>query len=142
MHTLRPPPTSGTPPPELGSIISRSKGTTEPWDLWEKLGDTEPLSQLHEKFWCKSMVEEQNAWREARKTVNRDEAKDKENVEQDEDKEDVYDDDDDDDDEDEDVTGPCRYVLDIGIEGLIVTKLWVRAEYVRIYDYCAEHCEK
>jgi len=34
------------------------------------------------------------------------------------------------------------YVLDIGMQGIRLKKIWVRADYVRMYDLCNEEYEK
>ena len=37
-------------------------------------------------------------------------------------------------DKDDDVIPGC-YMLDIGIEGFRISKMWIRAEYIRIFNY-------
>ena len=32
--------------------------------------------------------------------------------------------------------GPGCYSLDIGVKGLQTSKIWVRADYIRVYDSC------
>jgi len=36
-------------------------------------------------------------------------------------------------------TNPGCYMLDIGIEGLPFPKIWIRAEYIRIFAYLEYH---
>ena len=95
--------------------------------MWHKLSDTEPVSRLHAKFWRKSMVEEEEEWRQMRgQSVGG--AEDAfgprmvDNLGEGA--------------QDDDGTGPGCYSLDIGIEGLQTSKIWVRADYIRVYDYC------
>ncbi len=35
--------------------------------------------------------------------------------------------------------GPGCYVLNIGLEDFRPQNIWVRSEYLRMYDYCNEH---
>ena len=44
-------------------------------------------------------------------------------------------------DEDDDVTPGC-YVLDIGIHGIVPSRLWIRSDYVRIYDALQDFYEE
>lgn len=37
---------------------------------------------------------------------------------------------------------PGCYVLDIGIPGLDVSRLWIRADYIRIFDFFQSHYDK
>ncbi len=95
----------------------------EMWGEWSKLRDINPLAQLHAKFWRKSMADEE--WRRPQKSVGdspggvTDESMDV--------------------DVDDDEIGPGSYILDIGIKGLSYSKIWIRADYIRIYDYCNDH---
>jgi len=43
--------------------------------------------------------------------------------------------------EESEVAQGC-FSLELGIPGLRISKLWVRKDYLRIYDHCNEHCEK
>jgi hypothetical protein len=96
---------------------------------WPKLDDERLLSQLHAKFWRKSMVEEEEEWRS---NSGADDYGD--------DDDGVYDCDDDDYYDWE--IGPGCYALDFGIENLERSKLWVRRDYLRIYKYCGTHYDK
>jgi len=42
--------------------------------------------------------------------------------------------------EESEVAQGC-FSLDLGIHGLKVSKIWVRKDYLRIYDNCIKHCE-
>ena len=79
---------------------------------WTKLEGNGPLSQLHVKFWRKDMTEEAQEWRRSH-PLNKDE---------------FWDD-----------IGPDCYALDFGIKHLERSKLWIRNDYLRIYDYCNQH---
>ena len=81
---------------------------------WIKLEDNMKLSQLQSKFWGKSIEEEAKEWRESNPTVEVDRTND---------------------------IGVQCYGLDLGI-GIKNYKLWVRQDYIRIYDYCVkQHAE-
>jgi hypothetical protein len=75
---------------------------------WSKLQDNEPLSQLPSKYWGKSIEVEAKQWRESHPTIVDDPAND---------------------------IGPGCFMLDLGIDSY-PSKLWVRQDYIRIYDYC------
>ncbi len=49
------------------SVVINNQLHEELWGSWDKLPDDDPLAQLHAKFWRKSMVDEENEWREARR---------------------------------------------------------------------------
>ena len=83
---------------------------------WTKLEDDRLLSQPHAKFWRKDMTEEEQEWRRSH-PVN-------------------------DDDEFWSDIGPGCYALDFGIEHLERSKLWIRNDYLRIYDYCNKHYDR
>jgi len=36
---------------------------------WPKLNDVEPIAQFHRKFWGKSMVDEEQEWRNAQTSI-------------------------------------------------------------------------
>ena len=82
---------------------------------WTKLEDYKLLSQLHAKFWRKDMTEEEQEWR--RSHPNLDDGYGTE-------------------------IGPGCYALDFGIEHLERSKLWIRSDYLQIYDYCNEHYDR
>ena len=111
--------------------------------------------QLHSKFWGKSMEEEEQQWRDSQlsedhrsRTQGGDEDMDPDVDERmDQDANNIAKDgnitEDADDiteivsvDEDEDIIKGC-HVLDIGVR--TIKKIWVRAEYIRAYDYFEKH---
>ena len=81
--------------------------------LWCKLEDDDTFSQLHSKYWGKKIEDEAEQWHKLNPTV----------------------------DDPTDDIGPGCFVLDLDIE-CYPSKLWVRQDYVRIYDYCRKrHAE-
>ncbi len=96
---------------EHGSI---SAYVSEIDDKWSKLRDTHTLARLHRKFWLQSV---QDGPRNELMDVDGDE---------------------DEDDEEEEI-GPGCYVLDLGTPGR--SKVWIRKEYIRLYNYCNEYLE-
>lgn len=118
---------------------------------WSKLDDDHTLlSQLHAKFWRKSMVEEEKEWQRSNKSRAADSSDNEvEDEDGDNDMDKDEDEDEDDDDYDEDVNdyydeeiGPGCYALDFGIENFERSKLWVRRDYLRIYKYCDKYHDK
>jgi hypothetical protein len=81
---------------------------------WSKLDDCDPLSQLLSKFWGKNTEEEAKQWRMSHSPVKDDPIND---------------------------IGPNCYGLDLDIE-LRGSKLWIRQDYIRIYDYCSKRYEE
>ncbi|KAN0127599.1 hypothetical protein V8E53_014577 [Lactarius tabidus] len=77
--------------------------------FWRKLPNTYELAQLHRKFWVQGEYD---------KLLNVDE--------------------DEGDAEDDEVSPKC-HVLDIGIPGLEWSKIWIRKEYIRMYQRCKDH---
>ena len=82
---------------------------------WPRLKDDDDYSQLRKKFWGKTIEEEAKHWRETHPTVK--------------------------DDDTNDIGAEC-YGLDLGIIGIENNKLWVRQDYIRIYDYCVKYHEE
>jgi hypothetical protein len=89
------------------------------------------LAQWHAKFWGKSMKDEEEKWRkecspipevgEPRdQTQDRDECMDL------------------DEDVDGDIISGC-YALDLNVEAKAVPSIWIRADYIRIYDALQKH---
>jgi hypothetical protein len=76
-----------------------------------KLGECYPYSQLHAKYWGKSMAIEEQEWR------NSQDAKEV------------------DDSDPESETGLGCYPLDFQLD-LWGSRLWIRKDYVRMYDFC------
>ena len=87
---------------------------------WTKLEDHKLLSQLHAKFWRKDMTEEEQEWRRSHPDVQVDDP-------------DKY--------SESNIVSGC-YALDFGIEYLERSKLWIRHDYLQIYDYCNEHYDR
>lgn len=83
--------------------------------MWAKLqDDDDPLVQLHSKFWGKKL------------TLEDPELSGPQPAESDEDKPMDVDDDD---------FPPGCAILDIGIDDLPFQKIWIRADYIRVYDF-------
>jgi len=95
-------------------LASLFKPSTNAWASWSKLVDHHAFSQLHSKFWGEKIEDEAQDWRISHPDVK--------------------------DDDDDDITSGC-YALHLGVE-LTVAKLWVRKDYIRIYDYCNERYTK
>jgi cobalamin biosynthesis protein CobT len=124
---------------------------------WEagRLNSNDILVQFYDKFWGISMDEEVNDWRESAQDEGMDsgdeheeeegnseaegddaDANEGEQANEEEGEDDEEDDEDDSDyDEDEIIDGCC--VLDVNIPGL-ETSIWVRAEYIRIFEHIAK----
>jgi hypothetical protein len=81
--------------------------------LWSKLRDDKPLSQLHSKYWGKKIEDETEQWRIKNPTVD-DPAND------------IY-------------PGCCA--LHLGVD-TVTSNLWVRQDYIRIYDFCRDRYAK
>ena len=96
------------------SIISM-----QPWAQWRKLGDTDELVHLHHMFWGKNMQDEEINWRV---TQPEDESM---NVDLDETAEG----------DGEDEVGSGCYILKLGIPSIGSSELWIRKEYIRLYNF-------
>jgi hypothetical protein len=81
---------------------------------WSKLENQDPLSQLRSKFWGKKIENDAKKWRNLQPTVKDDPAND---------------------------IGQGSYGLDLGID-ISGSQLWVRQDYIRIYDFCSKRHEK
>lgn len=79
-------------------------------DSWTKLEDDDPLSELQAKYWGQKIEDEAKGWHMSHPAVEVD--------------------------EDNDI-GPDCFVLNLG-PNLKHSKLWVRKDYIRIYDYCSK----
>jgi len=79
-----------------------------------KLDDEGDLSVLHAKFWGVSIDQDERAWVEAHGQLMENDGSE--------------------------VVQGC-FALDLHIRRLMVSKLWVRKDYWRIYDHCRSHCE-
>ncbi|KAF8516562.1 hypothetical protein BU17DRAFT_76626 [Hysterangium stoloniferum] len=106
-------------PSNIASIVKASAAAS-----WVKLAPDEPLAQFHTKFWGTSMTDERDTWRKAdgQGALN-------------EFAMDV------DDDGEAEILPDC-YSLGIGIKGFTRQFIWVRAEYIRIFDACQRQYEE
>jgi hypothetical protein len=85
---------------------------------WLKIDDDVPLAMFHEKFWGKSMKDEEAEWcRGYTERGFRDEGGKRMELDEDE-RLDV----------DDDMIPGC-YVLDVGVDGLGMSSLWICANY-------------
>ncbi len=108
-HALSPTSISMTDDSPLVSLFRRG---SDSWASWSRLGEQNRYSQLHSKFWGKKIEEEARQWRTSHPNVM--------------------------DDEDEDI-GPGCYALNLDdVDDEFLPKLWVRNDYIRIYEYCSE----
>jgi len=95
---------------------------------WNKLGGGNRFSMFHARFWGKSMVDEEREWLNL-KTQSADHSTDDDVI-----MDDGYDEDTDVDGDDEFIPG-C-YELDISPNPVSdVSKIWIRADYIRVYKY-------
>ena len=115
-------------PQESGSDFASVVYTNQDPTTWQKLRDTDPFTLFHAKFWGKSMAVEEQEWRSVQ-------SGDPARAREDQDGDDPMGDDVD---EDDDIIPGC-YLLDLGIDG---TKIWIRADYIRIYNFLEAHYEK
>jgi hypothetical protein len=76
--------------------------------LWSKLNAVHPYSWLHLKYWGKNIEDEAEEWLKSNPIVY-DPAND---------------------------IGPRCFVLDFGTEYYHPSRLWVRQDYIRTYNYC------
>jgi hypothetical protein len=81
---------------------------------WKKLKRGHEFSNLRLAFWGKKVEDDARQWRESQSAVE--------------------------DDDDNDI-GPGCYVLNLDLE-LRCSKMWVRKDYIRIYDYCTRRHEE
>ena len=100
----------------LASVVGSPRTEWEPF----KVSSKSLPAQLHALFWGKSMADEEQKWRDAQPPIGEDENMDV----------DVSGEEDDDDD---DIIEGC-YSLEIGIKDFEYPRIWIRAEYIRIYN--------
>lgn len=112
---------STTHPPMSKSSSLASVVGTQTW----KADDNTPVAQFHKKFWGKSMKDEESEWRDTQKDEWCDTRED-ERMDQDQDQDEATDMD--------DIIPGC-YVLDIGIPGMAISRLWIRADYIRVFNF-------
>ncbi|KAJ3510252.1 hypothetical protein NLJ89_g4784 [Agrocybe chaxingu] len=84
---------------------------------WLLLPLSSPHARFHDNFWGKSMEDERNAWRQSEGLPPLDDEADDGEV---------------------DILPGC-YALKIGIPGFGYTSIWLRAEYIRIFNVCEEY---
>jgi hypothetical protein len=98
---------------------------------WPKLEDEETQARLHAKFWGRSLVDDEREWRNTQPNspIIRGDL-----IAEDQDGDDHMDEDWEGADLRSDITPGC-HVLDINIDGIEYPRIWVRAEYLRIYDF-------
>src|SRR5258708_3747539 len=106
---------------------------------WFELTNSNKAAQLHRKFWRKSMVSEEAEWRETRKPVGDDPGDGEVNPMDEQEKGKGKEEEEEEEEEEE--FGPGCYILNIDIDNLPHPKIWIRAEYIRIYDRCSAHYE-
>jgi hypothetical protein len=102
----------------LASVVS-----TQTW----KADDKTPLALFHKKFWGKSMKDEESEWRNTQPGVADQDGDGR--MDQDQDN------------MDDDIISGC-YVLDIGIPRLAVSRLWIRADYIRLFNFFQTYYDK
>jgi hypothetical protein len=89
----------------LASVVSNQ--------TW-KADDKTPLALFHKKFWGKSMKDEESEWHKSQ-------------IKTDQDQDEITD-------TDDDIISGC-YVLDISIPRIPVSHLWIRADYICIFNF-------
>ncbi|KAF8340043.1 hypothetical protein F5887DRAFT_453795 [Amanita rubescens] len=116
--------------PSLASVVGSPPTEWEPF----KASSKSRPAQFHAMFWGKSMANEEPKWRDAQPPSMPVEGTELGNAERQGGDEhmdmDVSEEDDDDDD---DIIEGC-YSLEIGIKGFEFPRIWIRAEYIRIYN--------
>jgi hypothetical protein len=97
---------------EFNSVVR----TADHLSNWSKLGSEEPVVQLHSKFWGKILTYEpsDNQTYTESGLSDGDECMDVDDV--------------------GDFVSGCG-ILDIGINDLPFEKIWIRADYIRVYDF-------
>jgi hypothetical protein len=94
--------------PTLNSVFCE-KSAAASWSK-SKLEDDHRLSRLFSKYWGKDIDDEAKQWRESHSTVK---------------------------DNPTNEIGPKCYGLDLGTD-IKCSQMWVRQDYIRMYDYCIE----
>ena len=120
----------------LASIVGSRPGRLTWWESFKLSSESsvEPSvlpTQLHAMFWGKSMADEEKKWRDAQPPIpvegaglgNERQGED-ESMDVDVSGEEELDD---------DIIEGC-HTLEIDIEGFEFPRIWIRAEYIRIYD--------
>ncbi|KAI9446377.1 hypothetical protein H4582DRAFT_555902 [Lactarius indigo] len=108
----------------MGSLATHDSIIPKRMDQWDEL-DNDVVAEPHRRFWGVSMQDEETKWRATQsenETMGVDEL-----AEEDEDK--------------GDETGAGCYVLTLGIPDLECQKLWIRKDYIRLYDFYQKYQE-
>jgi hypothetical protein len=93
----------------LASLASVVRNQT-----WKAEDDETSLALFHKRFWGKSMNDEESEWHRSQIRI-------------DQDQDEITD-------MDDDIIPGC-YVLDISIPGMQVSHLWIRADYIRVFNF-------
>ena len=124
--------------PGLASIIGSRPDTLAEWDLFKLPSQSLP-AQLHDMFWGESMAHEAKKWRDAQSPMpaevtglGRERQGGDETMDMDVSEEEDLDD---------DIIEGC-YFLEIGIKNFEFPRIWIRAEYIRIYNALEDRYKK
>jgi hypothetical protein len=122
------------PGPSLASIIGSRPEKLKEWESFKLSYESESLPvQFHDMFWGVSMADEEQKWRDAQPSMpglgNECQGGDE------------MDDVSEDEEEDDDIIEGCHF-LEIGIRGFKFPRIWIRAEYIRIYNALEGHHRK
>lgn len=118
--------------PGLASVIGSRPEVLAEWNS-NLLASELSLTRLHAKFWGKSMADEEREWRDTQPPIPAvgselgDERMDEDGSEGAG--------------LDDDIIPGC-YFLEIDIEGLEYPMIWIRADYIRIYNALETHYRK
>ncbi|KAH9043153.1 hypothetical protein EDB85DRAFT_1885551 [Lactarius pseudohatsudake] len=108
----------------MGSLATYDSIIPEEGGQWEKL-DNHVVADLHRRFWGVSMRDEETKWRATQpenESMDVDETAEEDEGEGDE-------------------TGAGCYILTLGTPDLECQKLWIRKDYIRLYDFCQKYME-
>jgi hypothetical protein len=100
-----------TSPPPYADVFE-----VEPDIPWIALKDSRPLSRLHTEYWGRPI--------QGNELDPEQRPSDGQHM---------------DDDEDRSELGPGCFILDFNIEPFPINQLWVRKDYIRMYDHCDRH---
>ena len=113
------------------SVVLHNQLHEERWGRWHKLADDYGFARLHTKFWRKGMLDQEEEWCGKQGSDSNASMHGSDDPDREVNPMDVGGDDD---------VGPGCYFLDIGLEELRLKNIWIRSEYLRMYDYCIERC--
>jgi hypothetical protein len=102
------------PPPSPYAHVFRPQVPETPWP---KLDPIEVLSKLHAKYWGEDIHKDERRWLEMQ-TGGQLTPTDASEV------------------------APGCFALNLDIDFLYPSSLWVREDYIRLYDYCSVYCDK